>query len=60
MRSPASSARRARAASHGTVAPAESAVVARAVTAGAAPLTKQRTTGRPVSSTVELKVAISL
>ena len=31
--------------------PAESAVVARSMTAGAAPLTKQRTTGRPSTST---------
>ncbi len=40
--------------------PADRAVPARAITAGAAPLTKHRTTGRPAASTAELKVAISL
>lgn len=40
--------------------PPESAVAARAARAGAAPFTKQRTTGFPAASRAELKVAISL
>jgi hypothetical protein len=52
--------RRLSSASQGTLPPSASAVEARAITAGAAPLTKQRTTGRPALSTVELNVAISL
>jgi len=46
--------------SQGILVPADSAVAARAITAGAAPLTKHRTTGRPAASVAELKVAISL
>jgi hypothetical protein len=38
----------------------DSAVAARAITAGAAPFTKHLTTGLPDPSVVELKVAISL
>ena len=49
-----------RSASHGMLAPPDRAVAARAITAGAAPLTKQRTTARPAASVAELKVAISL
>src|SRR5436305_10109962 len=40
--------------------PPDRAVVARPITAGAAPLTKQRTTGVPDGPTAVLKVAISL
>ena len=40
--------------------PPDRAVAARAITAGAAPLTKHRTTGRPAASVAELNVAISL
>jgi hypothetical protein len=47
-------------ASQGTTLPAARAVAARPITAGAAPLTKQRTTGRPVVSAAEWKVAITL
>ena len=48
------------ASSQGTLVPLASAVAARASTAGAAPLTKQRTTSRPDASLAWLKVAISL
>ena len=47
-------------ASHAMLVPPDRAVAARAITAGAAPLTKHRTTGRPAASVAELKVAISL
>jgi hypothetical protein len=40
--------------------PADRAVRARDITTGAAPLTKHRTTGRPLTSVAEFKVAISL
>ena len=48
------------ASSQGTLVPLASAVAARAITAGAAPLTKQRTTSLPDASLAWLKVAISL
>ena len=60
MRVTASSARFFRLSSHATLVPAERAVAVRLITAGAAPLTKQRTTSLPDASVVELKVAISL
>ena len=60
IRSMCACARSLRSASHGTLVPPDRAVAARAITAGAAPLTKHRTTGRPAASTAELKVAISL
>jgi hypothetical protein len=47
-------------ASHGMLVPPDRAVAARAITAGAAPLTKHRITGRPAVSVAELNVAISL
>jgi hypothetical protein len=40
--------------------PPDKAVAVRDITAGAAPLTKQRTTGRPAASWTWQKVAISL
>jgi hypothetical protein len=40
--------------------PPQRAVAARAITAGAAPLTKHRVTGRPAASVAVWKVAISL
>jgi hypothetical protein len=47
-------------ASQGMVLPAARAVAARPITAGAAPFTKQRTTGRPEVSAAVWKVAINL
>ena len=43
-------------ASHGTAPRPESAEAASSITAGAAPFTKQRTTGRPVASVAEVNV----
>ena len=60
IRSACARARSFRSASHGMVLSADRAVAARAITAGAAPLTKHRTTGRPAASVAKLKVAISL
>ena len=60
MRSTCCSARCLSASSQGMLVPLASAVAARAITAGAAPLTKQRTTSFPDASLAWLKVAISL
>ena len=46
--------------SQGMLPPPDRAVAARDITAGAAPLTKHRTTGRPVASAAVWNVAISL
>ncbi len=60
IRSMCASARSWSPASQGTEPPADRAVAARAIIAGAAPFTKHRTTGRPSASVVALNVAMSL
>ena len=60
MRATASSAFFLRASSSGMVSPLASALVVRSNTAGAAPLTKQRTTLLPAASVAEQNVAMSL
>ena len=60
MRAAASSARFLRASSQGTVSVPARALAARSITAGAAPLTKMRTTLLPAASVAEVNAAMSL